>query len=214
MTKRQQEERATPIAQPGDMPFGKSYISSMSKDGFERNWRQVGKLTLANKQELLVAKCNTAESEEINYLVGQWVEREVDGVIRQVLDVVLMIDLGKSSGVGRKFGYPNLWYVSNVTTSTNMQSLGIATAMYRFLLKKESINLLSDLNQYFGARRLWAKLSKQLDLRVDIIDTIKGVILEENVRLNQGKLDEEFDQRAWAHDPSKGHIRLILIDLL
>ena len=57
---------------------------------------------------------------------------------------------------------------------------------------------------------MWVKLSKQLDVRVDIIDLHSEKVLEKDVILKHGTEDWEFDNRVWSYDYEKKHIRLIL----
>jgi hypothetical protein len=85
--------------------------------------------------------------------------------------------------------------------------------MYTYLVKNEKMIILGDEIQYFGARRLWAKLSKKLDLTVDIVDVSKGIYLERDVLIHHGLEDWEFDSRVWDYTTSKKHIRLILKEI-
>ena len=86
--------------------------------------------------------------------------------------------------------------------------------MYKFLVKKEGYIILGDEIQYFGARKLWAKLSKSLDVKVDIIDVDTNKYLEKDVILKHGSEDWEFDNRVWSYNVDKKHIRLLLKDIL
>jgi hypothetical protein len=66
--------------------------------------------------------------------------------------------------------------------------------------------------QRFGARRLWSKLSKMIDLTVDIIDLENNKVLEKDTAIHHGEKDEEFDKRVWSYEIDKKHIRIILKD--
>ena len=103
--------------------------------------------------------------------------------------------------------------VDGVKVPAIHRGIGIATTMYRYLSKDLKFKILGDKTQYFGARKLWAKLSKMLDVTVDIIDIRDGKMLEEDVVLHHGTEDWEFDDRVWSYDIDKKHIRLILKDL-
>jgi hypothetical protein len=74
---------------------------------------------------------------------------------------------------------------------------------------------MGDEVQYFGARKLWAKISAMTDVTVDLIDIAKDVYIEKNIVVHQGKEDWDYDTRVWGKDYSseKKDVRLILKDL-
>lgn len=67
---------------------------------------------------------------------------------------------------------------------------------------------------YYGARLLWTKLSKNIDLKVDIYDIKKNELLFHDVILHHGKYDSDFDSRLWSYSKDKHNIRSILTELL
>ena len=103
--------------------------------------------------------------------------------------------------------------VEGVRVPNSLQGRGIALIVYRFFVKKLKFNILGDETQYFGARKLWAKLSKMVDVTVDIIDIRDGSFLEKDVVLHHGTEDWDFDHRVWSYNVDKKHIRLILKDV-
>lgn len=109
--------------------------------------------------------------------------------------------------------HKRLMNVDGVKVNESVQGLGLATAMYTYLVKNEKMVILGDEIQYFGARRLWSKLSMKLDLTVDIVDVSKGIYLERDVLINHGLEDWEFDNRIWDYTTSKKDIRLILKEI-
>ena len=109
--------------------------------------------------------------------------------------------------------HKRLMNVDGVKVNESVQGLGLATAMYTYLVKNEKMVILGDEIQYFGARRLWAKLSMKLDLTVDIVDVSKGIYLERDVLIHHGLEDWEFDDRIWDYTTSKKDIRLILKEI-
>ena len=109
--------------------------------------------------------------------------------------------------------HKRLMNVDGVKVNESVQGLGLATAMYTYLVKNEKMVILGDEIQYFGARRLWAKLSMKLDLTVDIVDVSKGIYLERDVLIHHGLEDWEFDDRIWDYTTSKKNIRLILKEI-
>lgn len=58
--------------------------------------------------------------------------------------------------------------------------------MYSYFIKKHKYNILGSDEQFFGARKLWANLSKRLDLTVDIIDVKNNRVLEKNTIIHHG----------------------------
>jgi len=89
----------------------------------------------------------------------------------------------------------------------------ITTSMYNYFIKKQKYNILGDLKQFFGARKLWSKLSKQTDLTVDILNLDTEEYIEKNAVIKHGDLDHEFDTRVWSYGVDKNHIRMILKDI-
>ncbi len=107
----------------------------------------------------------------------------------------------------------NYYEVDTIYVSKNMRGNNIATKLYTYFIQKYDYIILSSNMQRFGARKLWSKLSRKTDLIVDIIDFENNQIIEENVKVYHGDLDEEFDKRVWSYDNDKKHIRLILKDI-
>ncbi len=104
----------------------------------------------------------------------------------------------------------NIYEVDTIYVSEDMRSKGLATKLYMYFIKNHNYVILGSDMQRFGARKLWAKLSKVEDLNVDIIDFKNNIIIENGVSIYHGDLDEEFDERVWSYDSDKKHIRLIL----
>lgn len=100
--------------------------------------------------------------------------------------------------------------VDTIYVSPDMRKDGIASELYTYFVKELNYKILGSDMQRFGARRLWSKLSKREDLNVSILDFDTREIIDRNVKVYQGDLDEEFDERVWSHSVDKKHIRLIL----
>lgn len=91
---------------------------------------------------------------------------------------------------------------------------GIATELYTSLATKEKINLLSDIEQYFGARKLWTKLSKKPTLVVDILNTESCEFVYSGIKIEHGKLDFEIDDRVWSYENNElEHLRMVLKEI-
>lgn len=139
--------------------------------------------------------------------------KDVPGEDKPRFGITFSIDFLDASNIGSKFNIKNLYVVDEVGVSKDKRGDGLATKMYTYFIKKQKYNILGSDYQFFGARKLWAKLSRMTDLTVDILDINKNVILEKNTVIHHGDLDEEFDKRVWSYDMSKKHIRLILKDI-
>jgi hypothetical protein len=108
--------------------------------------------------------------------------------------------------------YGNLHNVDGVAVSLFRKGLG--SFMYKYFVKQLKYTILGDAEQYFGARVLWAKLSKELDLQVDLYNTKTDSVIEENVILHHGKYNNDFDARLWSFSKDKHNIRSVLKDIL
>jgi hypothetical protein len=148
------------------------------------------------------------------YIMGRKVEKEIitkRGKEKETkLEIIFKITFSETSFQNEKF-----YNVDEVEVKFNSRGVGIALQMYRYFIKKMKFQIMGDEIQFFGARKLWAKLSKMTDITVDIIDILSDKYLEKNVIIHQGKDDWDYDFRVWGenYDSSKKDIRLILKDL-
>jgi hypothetical protein len=102
--------------------------------------------------------------------------------------------------------------VNLVRINADFRMNGIASSLYRFISKDLNIHLISDVEQYFGARKLWSRLS--ITNRVDVINTKTCELLHSNYLIYHGQEDYEFDANIWSYDDNEiPHIRLILKDI-
>lgn len=139
--------------------------------------------------------------------------KEVPDEDKPRFGVTFRIDFQDAINIGSKFNVKNLYIVDEVGVSKDKRGDGLATKMYTYFIKKQKYNILGSDYQFFGARKLWSKLSRMTDLTVDIIDLENNKVLEKDCIIHHGDLDEEFDKRVWSYDIDKKHIRLILKDI-
>lgn len=140
------------------------------------------------------------------YIVGDFVTKGDETKFEEIFQITLVdTKIPNLPGI-----YKN---VDGVKVPDTHRGLGIALSMYRFFSKELKFKILGDEIQYFGARKLWAKLSKMVDITVDVIDITDGKMIEENVVLHHGSDDWDFDERVWSYDIDKKHIRLILKEI-
>lgn len=147
-----------------------------------------------------------------SYILGHFITTSSND---EMFEVVFSIDLREHRMTANAFNIRNrLMNVDGVMSAETKRGDGLAIYMYKLLVKKEKFIILGDELQYFGARRLWSRLSKHADVTVDIIDTNSEKYLEKDVVLHHGSNDWEFDARVWSYNHDKKHIRLLLKDIL
>lgn len=200
----EEELNEVPVAAEGDLT-SKLVNTRMSSRVLGIYWKSVGEITAKGKR-LSVYKLN----KENTYIVGTLSPGTDSGKDEYI--IFCSIELEEENIKGKKYVK-----VARVETVTKNRGQGIATALYKFLIKEEKINLISDSVQFFGARILWVKLSEEMS--VDVLDSDSGNILMKNVTLKHGDLDHEIDTRVWSYvgnlkqDYSKHNIRFILRDI-
>ena len=104
----------------------------------------------------------------------------------------------------------NYYEVDTIYVSKDFRGSGIASKLYTYFAKNLNYSILSSDMQRFGARKLWSKLSKNPNLTINAIDFNNKEILENNIIINHGTKDEEFDNRFWSYNNDKKNIRFIL----
>lgn len=110
-------------------------------------------------------------------------------------------------------GFTSVMHVEAVSVESDSRGYGIAKWMYKWLVAHGTV-ILGDLEQYFGARKLWVSLSRDSEVVVDIIDIDKNQVIERDAALHHGDLDVDFDKRVWDYGGDMAHIRLILRDII
>lgn len=99
----------------------------------------------------------------------------------------------------------------NHTEDMSFQRTGIATSLYKWIVDNK-YPIIGDEEQYFGARRLWSKLSGiGYPYKVDIVNIETGEVIAENMVIKSPKDYQDFDERFYSVDTSKGNIRPILV---
>lgn len=98
--------------------------------------------------------------------------------------------------------YKNVYEVDAIEVANIVRKNGLSTELYRFLVLQLRMNVLCGGVQYFGARKLWSRLSRQPDMAVDVVDMNTPKIIEKNAILKHGQNNDEFDPRYWDTFPS------------
>ena len=184
------------IAGYGNWEPSREMIGTMSAFIIRNNWTLLSEIKTRLKD---------------SYIIGEF---KITSTQDEIFEVYLRIDLREHKSTTNDLNiHKRLMNVDEVKVNEDMYGLGLATAMYTYLVKNQNIVVLSDETMYFGARRLWSRLSKRIDTVVDIVDVSKGVYLERDVLIHHGQEDWEFDDRVWDYTTSKKDIRLILKEI-
>ena len=203
------------IARSGDWDYDPNLIGALSKFIYDQNWSKVGDMVIGSAEYQIIRHNNAP-----HYMVGQLqpvADRGRDNINAGKLEFGIVLHMQMSANMsfrdkGKILGYPNLHNVNSVAVKEIARGFGIAKQMYVWLVKNK-ILILGDQEQYFGARKLWANLSRMTDVVVDIIDFDSEIVIDRNVTLHHGQFDADFDRRAWSYGEDKKHIRLVLRDI-
>lgn len=187
------------IAKEGNAEFPEELLSFKTVFMLERDWASIGKI---GKMICFKHKKSGA------YLMGKYNDDEKQFEVYLYMELKTM-----NSSMYTKLGYDKVKYVKGVDVKETSHGDGIATSFYKFLVKELKYTILASEEQYFGARKLWTRLSKALDVTVDIIDIKNNHIMEKSVILHHGNYDHDFDERVWSYTLEKKNIRLILTDI-
>ena len=178
------------------------YLQDVSRFIINKKWTR---LTTINGLELY----RLTERNKRNYLIGKFNTQKDGSPFEVYTRMTLEVDSESSQLFNKIFYNVNL-----VATQSGMQGSGLAKSLYQYLVEVEGLLILGDAVQYFGARRLWSKISKMSTVVVDILDIANGEVIERDVTLSHGDLDHEFDPRVWSDDHLTYHIRPLLQKLI
>lgn len=203
------------IAMKGDWNDGLNSLSSMGIMGMKK-WnkllditKELPKLSEYSKEFSLYQMRNS-----LIFKLGYWVielKKTKLGIEKYPAFVsVFKISLTRYKHVENKLKYKKLVNVDSVAVNKDYQHKGISTFIYKYLVNTLNYTILGDKYQYFGARKLWARLSKELDVKVDLIDIKTKTKIKENVILYHGNYDKDFDKALWSYNNNKENIRSVL----
>lgn len=195
-------------AKKGDWVGSVEMLNHISELVINIQYKNIDKIKFKNVEYTLL------ENNDIkyNYILGNYENIEVDtkqGIVsKKVFQPVFAITFQhfKTSKI-----YGKLYNVSGV--GVLYKGSGLSTFMYKYFIKKMKYTILGDSEQYFGARKLWSVLSKEVDVQVDLYNIQTDNIIEENVTLYHGDYNNEFDKRLWSYSKEKHYIRSILKDI-
>lgn len=125
--------------------------------------------------------------------------------------VVFRIDCTRKSTLDHIFETKKIIKVNSAAVLEEYRDYKISLMIYKFLVEELGYAILSDSVQFNGARRLWARLSRESSsVTVDVVDVNSKKIVDKNVTLNHGIIPTDYDRRVWSQDNSKADIRFLL----
>lgn len=191
--------REQAFAAKGDDPWDYGELPT-SKQVTELYWNLADAFNIKN---VIYEVRNMDES---LYVVGTWLKENDEEIFLRIAE----IELEKEMICNKEYKS-----VRSVSVSKNYRGIGIALNLYKTLVKTIGLNLVSDITQYFGTRKLWAKLSRDPILTVDIID-VKTCQIQPSVIIKHGNVNDSFDKSVWGTKDSEyvtDSIRMILKDI-
>lgn len=190
LTKKDEELIEQSHTRKGDYPY--NYESrEITKTVIDLKWKLVDTVTI---KEITYQIRNLS----LDYVIGSW---EGDA----------FVTYGELSLRNEKINGKIYKAVDLVQIKENLHGSGLETVLYKSLVNKEGIELVSDSVQYFGARKLWERLSKETDVTVDILGVSTNMITP-NVVIDKGS-NNFADKRIWHFNKNNQiakNIRLIL----
>ena len=192
------------IAGKGDWKPNKDMVEYKSANVVRIKWKLIDKFRPKNGIELELRMLNN------EYIAGRFILNGDD----EEFEIFLHMNMSEDKETSKIFKISKqLMNVDGVKVKETAQGSGIALMTYKSIIKNQNIIIIGDEVQFFGARRLWSKLSREVDVRVDIIDLDSEKVLEKDVILKHGTDDWDFDKRVWSYDYDKKYIRLILKEI-
>lgn len=189
------------IAVYGDWKKDKNSLGLLSSVVLSNYYTKLSDISIRGSKKLELYKIENQHY----YIAGYFVEK--DGSKR--FDILLKITLSPLSSFGSMINVSNLFNVDEVEVKKNMRGLGIALSFYKYFITIMNYSLLGDEYQFFGAKRLWARLSTEANIKVSIMTYPEGKFLEHDTMIGHGEEDWQFDDRVWSYDTDKQNIRLL-----
>lgn len=206
----------SPVAMEGDWKPKDLKPSYLSKYGADTHWGEIlGVLNIAG-EVLELRKHDTANT----FILGKFEDVPTPNHKERTSEIkfrrVGVVNFTERKHLGRILSktnpnYYNIIDIDSIYIETKYRQLGIATELHIWLVKELGFAVMGGGVQYFGYRKMWSRLSKDSNLRVDVIDTKKREVIEVDVNIQQGE-DLDIDKRFYSQFPNKTkeHIRPIL----
>ena len=213
--KEEMELNEMAIAQKGNLKDFTNFLTDYKKIVVKDYMKLIDKNIKISKlpnYNLELYQFTNRKINEHDFILGFWTVEEIETKIgiekKEVFRAIFALQVSKREINILGKNYKNVINIDTVFTSEDREfrAKGIATFMYLYLVNNLKYTILGDLEQYFGARKLWTGLSKIKSFTVDIIDLKENKIVFNDIILEHGELDEEFDKRLWDAEDSKSYI--------
>lgn len=111
---------------------------------------------------------------EPNFRVGYW--KEIKEAIKGDFEIVnkfvtvVYLDADRNKDIQRKINKKFAMNIKMVFVDDSFRNNALARVLYNYIIHVKGYAIIGDKKQYFGARKLWSRLSKANDVIVDIIN--------------------------------------------
>lgn len=144
------------IAGYGDWTPSKHLICTRGATVVKLKWKLIDTFITKCGMEL---ELRTLQNE---YMVGRFVTTNTNDLI---FEQFLHMKMSEQKDIADIFGITaKLLNVDGVMVQDSSQGDGIAALTYSSIIKNQDVVIISDEVQFFGARKLWSRLSKKKDL--------------------------------------------------
>lgn len=188
----------SPIAHSGDFKGNKVKLGLISTIVLDKYWTKIPLIKsdrLDNSEKYEVYVIDNSKRAFIGYKTEDGKSYKI--VSELFLSLYHEID---------KFGYKKVLQTSEVRTDTVFRGFGFATSLYLSLINA-GYTLISDYNQFDGARNLWKGL-QGYKIKLDVFDEVEDEVTKEHkiIHTNIDNLDKE-----WSKFPSQNGDRYLFI---
>lgn len=185
----------SPIAYNGDYKGNRTVFGDISKTVLDKYYK-----------EITLIKAKNLKLDDVKVFI---IDTETKAVIGRFEDNTFIV-LGelypsKYKDIN-KFGYKNVLQTSEVGVKKEYRGAGIGTSLYLSLINA-GYTLISDYNQFDGARNLWRGL-QGYKIKLDVFDEVEDEITKKHkiIHTSIDNLDKE-----WSKFPSQNGDRYLFI---
>jgi GNAT superfamily N-acetyltransferase len=198
-------EENVPRAGRGDYVGGKYSISSISKSYLTKKYRHIADLPIGAKQLSMYV---LETSVTVRMIVGFFDKKHGHELYKDEERFVEIACLDMDVTDYAFYKTPML-AVTGVFTDEQYRGKGIGSRLYTETIKLGYLVMCDDL-QYYGARKIWARLSVSEDFVVDVVDRAEEKMVVAGVELHQGDSDDDFTEDFWSYYHDKTDLLFVL----
>lgn len=198
-------------AEMGDWEGGELVLDYTDKEFHYKKSILIDKLDIGGKEMKLMQYRNSGKYmlgyDETLIIDTKNGEEEVEKFAN-----VLYIDFEKQASLGHNLGNNKLYRVKEVAVSNkkDMQSKGIATAVYKYFVQKKGWELLSDSHYCIGRCKLWDAISRECSIKIDLVDINEDKYIKQNITVHY----EDYNEKLKQTIPNGDNIRAILTNIV